>query len=582
MGVPQADLGEAPTFRPTREEFADPFTFIANVAEQFVKHGIAKIVPPKGACAPPQHVQQLWACCSRAAAAGSAGSSSADGGTGIDVQRQFLSHLCKRGAPGAAADAAAAAALALPGSRCAWVVVELVCGVGRLTSWWLFELLVASTVAALTLPHHPSAPCRPGLQQVLDVQQLLGSDAAVLNQLHAAAAGGPQQQGEQQAGVAVKHEQQPEQQEQEQQSEPQQQQQQQQPPLPSTLRAFAAYDAWLRRTHFSCQPFNAVDSAQAGNNKQRQGAAGGLPPAKRLKPDPDQQQQQDDEEEEEQEQEQEQQQTKVKAGSDGCDDGDSAEADEGEEDGSRQQPGHHSGRRHAKPKSAAARGHKGGAAAAAAAAAGGAGELSVGAIRATKAAAASSTTSATPPTTPRTKAVKSGSRLAGGGSGGGAAPGTAGLAAVFPDPSAVSIDQVEAELWRIVEQQQPGRVMEVLHVPHLASSSSSTAATQEGGGGGAAAQATRQGAWDLSSLPTRRHNVLRYLPLQPPLPGLTEPVLGVSSCLSTQCWQVAPQGMYGISCLHAGAPRVRLRGCGREGSGCWAWSHRSWHALAAE
>jgi hypothetical protein len=63
-------------------------------------------------------------------------------------------------------------------------------------------------------------------------------------------------------------------------------------------------------------------------------------------------------------------------------------------------------------------------------------------------------------------------------------------------------------------------------------------------------------AWDLSSLPCRRHNLLRYLPLQPPLPGLTEPVLGLSSCMSVQCWHAVPQGMYGISCLHAGAPRV--------------------------
>lgn len=116
-GHPQVDLTEAPTFRPSREEFADPFTYIANIAEQFVKQGIAKIVPPKGAWAVPPHVQQLRAAC------GSGGGSSlgaAPTARAVGVQRQFVSHLCVRDAPGAmhAAAAAMAASTSTPGDRC--------------------------------------------------------------------------------------------------------------------------------------------------------------------------------------------------------------------------------------------------------------------------------------------------------------------------------------------------------------------------------------------------------------------------------------------------------------------------------
>jgi hypothetical protein len=188
--------------------------------------------------------------------------------------------------------------------------------------------------------------------------------------------------------------------------------------------------------------------------------------------------------------------------------------------------------------------------------------------------AATSATSATPPTTPRTKAVKSGSgsRLIG------AAAGMLGLAAVQPD-SAMSMDQFEAEFWRIVGQQQPGRLVEALAVPELRSSSGGSIIheLQEQQAWGFDEQyqqlqlqqqqkASEGCCWDLSSLPARRENLLRYLPLQQGIPGLTEPILGLSSCLSSSSWQVTPQGLYSISCLHTGAPRVSTGGGGSKGT----------------
>jgi hypothetical protein len=92
-GRVQVELPEAPTFRPSAEEFADSFGYIMAVYEEIAKqHGICKIVPPEGWVPPAgfslQHGMQFAA------------------------QRQFVSHLCMRQAPPGSAAAAAAAAAA--------------------------------------------------------------------------------------------------------------------------------------------------------------------------------------------------------------------------------------------------------------------------------------------------------------------------------------------------------------------------------------------------------------------------------------------------------------------------------------
>jgi hypothetical protein len=115
-GHPQVDLPDAATFNPSREEFADPFAWLASTAEQFVKQGIAKVVPPPGCWAPPAYVQQVKAACSSSSSAG--GGSGADGVV-LTTQRQFVSHLCMRTPPAAAVSSNGAGAAAGGLSRCA-------------------------------------------------------------------------------------------------------------------------------------------------------------------------------------------------------------------------------------------------------------------------------------------------------------------------------------------------------------------------------------------------------------------------------------------------------------------------------
>ena len=44
------ELPEAPVFHPTAAEFTDPLAYIAKIQPRGAAAGIAKIIPPDGAC----------------------------------------------------------------------------------------------------------------------------------------------------------------------------------------------------------------------------------------------------------------------------------------------------------------------------------------------------------------------------------------------------------------------------------------------------------------------------------------------------------------------------------------------------
>jgi len=90
-GQPQIDLPEAPTYKPTPEEFSDPYEYVMSLYQEAGKYGIVKVVPPKG-WSPPFALQK------------------GTNGTNADsfrfaTSRQFTSHLCTRQAVAGAAAA---------------------------------------------------------------------------------------------------------------------------------------------------------------------------------------------------------------------------------------------------------------------------------------------------------------------------------------------------------------------------------------------------------------------------------------------------------------------------------------------
>ncbi|KAF6260724.1 JmjC-domain-containing protein [Scenedesmus sp. NREL 46B-D3] len=148
-----------------------------------------------------------------------------------------------------------------------------------------------------------------------------------------------------------------------------------------------------------------------------------------------------------------------------------------------------------------------------------------------------------------------------------------------------SIEQVEAELWRIVERPDAGRLVETLTCQDLDSSrfgsgfalpawrrlpcdppsscrepsngpAAAAAAEQAAGAAVGVAHVLPPGCWNLNSMPRRRGSMLRHLPFQQPLPGVLLPRVQLDSCLAVSSWHCEQQGMYSLQYMHSGAPKV--------------------------
>jgi hypothetical protein len=221
-------LLEAPTFRPTAEQFADPIAYISSIMTAVEKHGICRIVPPEG-WDPPFALEK-----------GTSGTS-ADSFR-FSTRKQFTSHLCLRMPSHPAGEGS---------------------GQGQ-----GYDRTRATAVAA--------AGQQEAAQQQGQQQQGVGEQAQKQGQLPQA---GQQQQQQQagQGGSAAPAAGQPKARQQGRQPQRGKQQQQQQPSEDAeedededdssfgfhtsdnehNLRSFSSYAAWAKALHFSALPIGA-------------------------------------------------------------------------------------------------------------------------------------------------------------------------------------------------------------------------------------------------------------------------------------------------------------------------------------
>ncbi|KAK9803401.1 hypothetical protein WJX72_006240 [[Myrmecia] bisecta] len=153
---------------------------------------------------------------------------------------------------------------------------------------------------------------------------------------------------------------------------------------------------------------------------------------------------------------------------------------------------------------------------------------------------------------------------------------------VAPEKREPSVDEIEAEFWRIVET--PDEVVESLYgqdldsghhgsglpLPpfrqkmleqHLAKTGQAAKVDKDENSGEKRVMteediAYSQHAWNINNLPRCKGSVLRYVIGEELITGVMVPWLYVGSCLSAFCWHVEDHALYSINYLHMGAPKV--------------------------
>jgi hypothetical protein len=309
-----------------------------------------------------------------------------------------------------------------------------------------------------------------------------------------------------------------------------------------TLRTFRAYTDWARRMHFSALPCNAEIKAVGSKGR----ASSPQPPAKKPKPDPEQQAAPAAA------------QPPAAAAPKAAPKPPPVEV-EPERHSARLQKKQAEARKAARKAAASAAGRAGAAVAkakaaakarAAAAAAGG------GASAANAAGAAAAAVAA----------------AAAAAAGGGASKGPLGSRDQELDPS---VQQVEAEFWRVVERPDPGRVVETLYGQDLDSGRHGSGFPLPAWRGlptdartgrhlrlDPAAQRYSSHPWNINNMPRNRGSVLRYLRVTEPVTGVMVPWLYVGSCLSAFCWHVEDHALYSVNYLHTGGGLGQRSMCG--------------------
>jgi hypothetical protein len=144
-----------------------------------------------------------------------------------------------------------------------------------------------------------------------------------------------------------------------------------------------------------------------------------------------------------------------------------------------------------------------------------------------------------------------------------------GSSAAGKGDSQVSIQQMEAEFWRVVERPDSGRIVETLYGQDLDSGRHGSGFPLPAWRGlptdartgrhlrlDPKAQEYSTHPWNINNMPRNPLSVLRYVRVTEPITGVMVPWLYVGSCLSAFCWHVEDHGLYSVNYLHTGAAKV--------------------------
>lgn len=132
-----------------------------------------------------------------------------------------------------------------------------------------------------------------------------------------------------------------------------------------------------------------------------------------------------------------------------------------------------------------------------------------------------------------------------------------------------TVEQVEAEFWRIVETPDTVNLVESLYGSDLDSGRHGSGfplppwrGTPTDARSGRHLKPSEQAKmynnhpWNINNMPFNSGSVLRYINVDELITGVMVPWLYIGSCLSAFCWHVEDHSLYSINYLHTGAPKV--------------------------
>ncbi|GFN95943.1 protein jumonji [Plakobranchus ocellatus] len=107
-----------------------------------------------------------------------------------------------------------------------------------------------------------------------------------------------------------------------------------------------------------------------------------------------------------------------------------------------------------------------------------------------------------------------------------------------------TLQQVETEYWRLVEERKRHVSVQCSHINTRAQASGFPTRKDN---------SYSRHPWNLNNIPNNQGCVLKYLG---PVPGVTIPTVHINMLFSTSCWSMAPHGLPFIQYQHSGAPTI--------------------------